>query len=272
MNLRWLVLLAICLITSQVGAQEAPPAAKREAPETQQSTVLPTQKEKVSYGIGVNAAQGFKRQKMDLDLEALIRGLRDGLAGNQLLISEEEIRKVLTAFQQEMVAQQAAEKKALGDKNKQEGEAFLAENQKKEGIVTLPSGLQYKIIKAGEGKIPTDSDSVEVHYRGTLIDGTEFDSSYKRSQPLTLPVKGVIPGWTEALKLMPVGSKWQLFIPPALGYGARGSGDRIGPNATLIFDVELLSIKEPKPKESKPAAAVPAPAPAPSPAPAPGPK
>jgi len=268
MNLKWLALLAICLMASQAGAQETPPAEKKESPETQQSSVLQTQKEKISYGIGVNAAQGFKNRKMDLDLEALIKGLRDGFAGNHFLISEEEIRKVLTDYQQELAARDAAEKKALAEKNKQEGEAFLAENKKKEGVITLPSGLQYKIIRAGEGKIPTENDTVEVHYRGTLIDGTEFDSSYKRGKPLPLPVKGVIPGWTEALKLMPVGSKWELYIPPNLAYGARGSGDKIGPNAALIFEVELLSIKEPKPKESKPETVAPAPAPS-SPAPAP---
>jgi FKBP-type peptidyl-prolyl cis-trans isomerase FklB len=144
-----------------------------------------------------------------------------------------------------------ARQKELGEKNKKEGEAFLAENKKKEGVTTLPSGLQYKIMKEGDGQIPKSTDTVTVHYRGTLIDGTEFDSSYTRGQPATFPVKGVIAGFSEALQLMKVGSKWQLFIPSNLAYGERGAGDDIGPNASLIFDIELISIKEEAVKEEK---------------------
>jgi FKBP-type peptidyl-prolyl cis-trans isomerase FklB len=149
----------------------------------------------------------------------------------------------MRTFQTELRDKQQAKRKAEGDENLKAGEVFLAENRKKEGVVTLPNGLQYKILKAGGGRKPTEADTVEVNYRGTLIDGTEFDSSYKRGKPVTFKVTGVIKGWTEALKLMPVGSKWQLFIPPQLAYGERGAGQAIGPNATLIFEIELLAIK-----------------------------
>jgi FKBP-type peptidyl-prolyl cis-trans isomerase FklB len=152
----------------------------------------------------------------------------------------------MAAFQKEMMAKQQELAKRLGEKNKKEGEAFLSENRKKEGIKALPSGLQYKVVKAGTGKKPKSTDTVTTHYRGTLIDGTEFDSSYRRGQPASFPVSGVIPGWTEALQLMEEGAKWQLFIPPNLAYGERGAGSQIGPNATLIFEIELISIQEKK--------------------------
>jgi FKBP-type peptidyl-prolyl cis-trans isomerase FklB len=152
----------------------------------------------------------------------------------------------MAAFQKEMMAKQQELAKKLGEKNKKEGEAFLSENRKKEGIKALPSGLQYKVVKAGTGKKPKSTDTVTTHYRGTLIDGTEFDSSYRRGQPASFPVSGVIAGWTEALQLMEEGAKWQLFIPPNLAYGERGAGSQIGPNATLIFEIELISIQEKK--------------------------
>jgi FKBP-type peptidyl-prolyl cis-trans isomerase FklB len=160
------------------------------------------------------------------------------------LLTEEEARAAIMHLQAQLRQKQIEAMKLAGEKNQKAGEAFLAENKKKEGVVTLPSGLQYKILKAGEGKKPTAEDTVVCNYRGTLIDGTEFDSSYKRGEPATFPVRGVIKGWTEALQLMPVGSKWQLFIPPTLAYGERGAGAQIGPDATLIFEVELISIKE----------------------------
>jgi len=216
--------------------------ALAEGQEPQAPQVLQTQKEKLSYGIGVNAARNFKSLELDLDIELLIRALRDVYSGNKLLLSEDELRLVLDAHQKDFLRKQAEAAKALADKNKKEGDAFLAENKTKEGVVTLASGLQYKILKAGEGKMPTESDTVQVQYKGTLIDGTEFDSSYKRGQPAAFPLKNIIAGWREALKLMPVGSRWQLFMPPELAYGTRGSG-QIGPNATLIFEVELLAIQ-----------------------------
>lgn len=211
---------------------------------------LKTQKDKVSYSIGLDIGGKFKKQSIDIDPDLLVRGIKDGLSDAKPLLTEGEIKTVMTAFEKEMQSKAIAQMKELGDKNMKEGSAFLAENKKKEGVVTLPSGLQYKVITAGTGKKPSATDSVTTQYRGTLVDGTEFDSSYKRGQPATFPVTGVIPGWTEALQLMPVGSKWQLFVPPNLAYGPRGAGQTIGPNATLIFEVELLSIKE-KPAASK---------------------
>jgi FKBP-type peptidyl-prolyl cis-trans isomerase FklB len=176
----------------------------------------------------------------------LFRGLKDALAGSKLLLTDEEAKAALTALQTEVRAKEEAKSKAAAVENKKSGEAFLAANKAKEGIVTLPSGLQYKVIKEGTGPKPTAEDTVLCHYRGTLVDNTEFDSSYKRGEPLKIPVGGVIKGWTEAIQLMPVGSKWQLFIPSDLAYGERGApGSPIGPNSALIFDVELISV-EPK--------------------------
>jgi FKBP-type peptidyl-prolyl cis-trans isomerase FklB len=169
--------------------------------------------------------------------------LQDALAGGKMLLSEEEERAVLTELQADMRKKQQEKMQQAAEANKKEGDAFLTANKGKDGVVTLPSGLQYKIITSGTGPKPSASDSVVCNYRGTLIDGKEFDSSYKRGQPATFPVSGVIKGWTEALQLMPVGSKWQLFVPSDLAYGERGQGGDIGPNATLVFEVELISIE-----------------------------
>lgn len=205
---------------------------------------LKTQKEKVSYIIGTDIGNNFKKQGIDIEPDILIKGLKDAMGGKKLILSEKEVNDVMTAFKQELAAKQAETSKLQGEKNKKEGEAFLTKNKKKEGVKTLPSGLQYKVITKGTGKSPKASDTVTVNYKGTLIDGTEFDSSYKRGQAATFPVKGVIPGWTEALQLMKEGAKWQLFVPANLAYGEKGSGSGpIGPNATLVFEVELISIK-----------------------------
>ena len=220
--------------------------AKTAAPFT-----LKTQKDKASYAIGMNIGRNLKKDSVDVDPAVMLRGLKDALAGGKLLMTDEEAKTALTALQTEVRAKEEAKTKAAAIENKKTGEAFLAANKTKEGVVTLPSGLQYKIIKEGTGPKPTAEDTVLCHYRGTLVDNTEFDSSYKRGEPLKIPVGGVIKGWTEAIQLMPVGSKWQLFIPSGLAYGERGApGSPIGPNSTLIFDVELISI-EPKaaPKE-----------------------
>lgn len=242
MNFRWLAVATVLFSLSQALAQD-PPAAK--APEQK----VENQKEKVSYGIGADAARNMRRNALDIDIEMVIRGLRDAYSGAEPLYPEEEIREATSAYQKELAARRAEEAKAAADKNAKAGEAFLKENGGKEGVVTLPSGLQYKIIQQGQGKTPTDTDTIEVHYRGTLINGTEFDSSHRAGKPITFQLGRVIPGWREGLKLMPVGSKWQLFIPPNLAYGVRGTGDgAIGPNETLIFEVELLSIKEPAQK------------------------
>jgi len=224
------------------------PAAKTGAAtaKTPAPLTLKTQKEKASYAIGMNIGKNLKRDSVEIDTAVLSRALRDALAGNKLLLTDEEAKAALMALQTEVRAKEEAKVKAAGLENKKVGEAFLATNKTKEGVVTLPSGLQYKIIKEGTGPKPTAEDTVLCHYRGTLVDNTEFDSSYKRGEPLKIPVGGVIKGWTEAIQLMPVGSKWQLYIPSGLAYGERGApGSPIGPNSTLIFDVELVSI-EPK--------------------------
>jgi FKBP-type peptidyl-prolyl cis-trans isomerase len=210
----------------------------------QDTMVLKSETDKINYGIGVGVARNFQRQGLNVDLDLVIKGMRDMLSGGKLLMTEEELEKTMGAFQAETQRRMQEALKTAGEKNKKEGEAFLAENAKKEGVIVLPSGLQYRILKASEGKKPASQDSVECHYRGTLINGTEFDNSYKRGTPLLVKVDGgVIAGWSEVLKLMPVGSKWQVFIPPQLAYGERGAGSQIGPNMTLIFEIELLGIK-----------------------------
>ena len=208
-----------------------------------EATILKTPKEKSSYSAGVDMARSVQRAGVDLDQETFIKGIRDGLSGGKLELSEEEIKANLAGLQAELQQKRVASAQKAGAENKKAGEAFLAENKTKPGVVTLPSGLQYKIIKEGTGRKPTATDTVECNYRGTLLDGGEFDSSYKRGTPASFPVNGVILGWQEALKLMPVGSKWQLFVPSNLAYGERSPGGPIGPNATLIFEVELLGIK-----------------------------
>lgn len=230
MKLRLMAVLGIVLLACQVNAGE--------------NLVLKDQKDKVSYSIGMNIGNNLKKQSIDVNPDVFAQGIKDALSGSKALMTEQEVNETIMAFQKEMSAKQIERLKELGEKNKKEGEAFLAENKKKEGIITLPSGLQYKVINEGTGETPELTDVVTVNYRGTLIDGTEFDSSYRRGQPATFPVNAVIAGWTEALQLMKVGSKWQLFVPSDLAYGERGAGRDIGPNATLIFDVELLSIKK----------------------------
>jgi FKBP-type peptidyl-prolyl cis-trans isomerase FklB len=211
---------------------------------------LTDKKDKTSYGMGYNIGSAWKRQGIeasDVNLDVLLQGLRDATTGKSSTVSDPESRELLTAFQNELRTRREAKRKELGDKNKKEGETFLAENKAKPGVKTLPDGLQYKVLTEGSGDKPTTNDMVTVNYRGTLIDGTEFDSSYKRNQPATFRVTGVIKGWTEALQMMSPGAKWQLFIPSDLAYGERGSGANIGPNATLIFEVELVSV-QPQPK------------------------
>jgi FKBP-type peptidyl-prolyl cis-trans isomerase FklB len=210
----------------------------------EEKIVLEEEKDKLSYSMGLKIGKNFKKESIDVDPDIFTKGLKDGLSGNQSLMTEQQVKEAITSFQQEMLAKKAEQMKILAEKNKKEGERFLAENKKKEGVITLPSGLQYKVIKEGAGDVPKKTDTVTTNYRGTLINGTEFDSSYKRGQPATFPVNGVIPGWTEALQLMKEGAKWQLFVPSQLAYGERGAGNAIGPDATLIFDVELISIKK----------------------------
>jgi FKBP-type peptidyl-prolyl cis-trans isomerase len=229
------------------------PGAKR--PAAAAAAPLQTQKQKASYAIGQNIGNGLKKDEVDVDGAALARGIRDAIAGNKSLLTDEESKAALNALATEVRAKQQAKIQQLSAANKKEGAEFLAANKTKEGVVALPSGLQYQVEKAGTGPKPVIGDEVVCNYSGTLLEGKEFDSSYKRGQPVTLQVGKVIQGWNEALQLMPVGSKWKLFIPPDLAYGDHGAGQEIGPNSTLIFEVELLSIA-PKP-ESKPDAAKP---------------
>jgi FKBP-type peptidyl-prolyl cis-trans isomerase len=227
MKLRVITVLSLGIFAAQVSS----------AGEPQQT--LTTQQDKLSYTFGQqfgkNIANYLKQQGIKLNSNKLVKGIKHALTDKKPLLTEQEMGQVLMAFQREKFMQ-------LAEKNRQKGEAFLAKNAKKEGVVSLPSGLQYKVITPGDGKTPKATDKVTTHYRGTLIDGTEFDSSYKRKKPATFPVKGVIAGWTEALQLMKEGAKWKLFIPAKLAYGMRGAGNKIGPNTTLIFKIELLKV------------------------------
>ena len=198
-------------------------------------------KQRISYTIGLNIGRDFTSQGVEVDTAALMAGVRDGLGGQKPRLTDEQMMAEVKSFREGMIAKQEAKQKALAAKNKADGEAFLAKNAKEQGVVVRDSGLQYKVLKEGTGVQPKADSVVSVHYRGTLLDGTEFDSSYERKEPLILPVGGVIPGWTEALPLMKEGAKWQLFIPAALAYGEEGAPPAIGPNAVLIFEVELLS-------------------------------
>ncbi len=237
-----LAALALC---SQVraGAEEKKPeeAEDQKGPEKKEGKAdveLKTLVQKSSYAIGFNIGKNIGRDKLPLDLTTFVAGLKTGLAGEPGLMTEVEINQTMQTLQQEMSGK-------IAKQNQEQGQAFLEENKKKEGVVTLPSGLQYKVEKEGTGEMPTADSKVSTHYRGTLIDGTEFDSSYKRGQPATFPVKGVIKGWTEALLKMKVGSKWKLYIPAELAYGERPPPrSPIGPNSTLVFDIELLSIQK----------------------------
>lgn len=213
-------------------AQEAPPPAKPE------SLV-----ERASYAIGLNLAKNLRAQHVPVEAELLVRGLRDGLAGSAPALSDEEIQTTMQAFQQEVQSQQQERQRQAGAANQATSDAYLAQNKAQPGVVTTASGLQYQVLAEGSGAMPKATDSVKVHYRGTLPDGTVFDSSYDRGQPATFVVSQVIPGWVEALQLMKVGSKWKLAIPPALAYAERGAGDKIGPNQVLVFEVELLGIE-----------------------------
>jgi len=203
---------------------------------------LKTKKDKVSYAIGLDMGNNLKKSDLEIDPDILARAIKDVMSGGKTVMTDQEAKETLMALQKEIQAKQQERNKAIGEKNKKDGDEYLAKNKKKAGVKTLPSGLQYKVITEGKGKSPKASDTVTVNYAGTLIDGTEFDSSYKRGQPVSFPVGGVIKGWTEALQLMKEGSKWQLVIPSDLAYGEQGRPG-IPPNSVLIFEVELISIK-----------------------------
>jgi FKBP-type peptidyl-prolyl cis-trans isomerase FklB len=243
MKLEWAAVIGLVVLADAAAAGEDPAL---------------TEQQKASYGVGVSMARSLGRQGAELDADLVARGLRDALSGKKLLVSEAEMRAAASAHRAEQNRRSAGAETPAEAKEK--GEAFLAENGRKEGVVTLGSGLQYQVLKAGQGQIPRDGDRVVCHYRGTFIDGTEFDSSYQRGRPATLDLRRVIPGWREALKLMPVGSKWKLFVPSKLAYGERGmrGGRRkrprggIGPNRALVFEVELLAVRGPPPPDPGP--------------------
>jgi FKBP-type peptidyl-prolyl cis-trans isomerase FklB len=238
-----LIFAAFTLVLPIFGQEKSPP--------------FKDQKDKFSYSIGLNIGSNLSKQKIEINPDMVTAGIKDAIAGKPQL-TQDQIKEVMTTFEKDMEQKQ----KAAGEKSAAEGAKFLEENKKKEGVKTTSSGLQYKVIKEGTGPQPKATDIVTVNYRGTLINGTEFDSSYKRGEPATFPLNGVIKGWTEGVQLMKVGSKYQLFIPSQLGYGDRAVGPDITPNSTLIFDVELVAIKPPQAAASP---AAPAPAASPSP-------
>ena len=203
-------------------------------------------KQKASYAIGLSVGSNLKRGGVDLDVDSLARGLKDSLSGKKPMMSEQEADQVMKEFERQIALERDARAKKTGPVNQREGEVFQAQNKGKQGVKTLRSGLQYRVLKQGNGPRPTETDLVKTHYRGHLINGKEFDSSYRRNEPAIFPVNGVIKGWTEALQLMPVGSKWELVVPAELAYGDRGAAPEIGPKSTLIFEVELLDIVKPR--------------------------
>jgi FKBP-type peptidyl-prolyl cis-trans isomerase len=220
--------MALGLLATGAGAQQAP------------SLEAPT--DRISYAVGVDIARNLKKQEVVINPELLIKGLKDGLAADKLLLSDKELRRVLNAFQTEVRQKMTHNRRLAAEDNRRRGAAFLEENKAREGVTVLPSGLQYRVLKAGEGRKPVDSDIVQCHYSGSLLSGLEFDAT-EPGKPATLKVSALINGWKEALKLMPVGSKWQIVIPSNLAYAERGVGSDIGPNETLLFEVELVAIK-----------------------------
>lgn len=233
-----LIIIAVGIVNAQDKTQtEKPAAAAKPA-----SVILKTIEDSISYAIGQNIGTNLKDPSMNINFDVLTAGLKDARGGSSLMTMD-QMKSVMNEFNKRMIAKRTADMKVAAERNKKIGEEFLAENKKKEGVVTTPSGLQYKVLVKGSGDSPTDSSTVKVNYRGTLIDGKEFDSSYKRGEPAEFPVTGVIKGWTEALKMMHVGDKWELYIPSDLAYGEQGAGGgMIEPNAVLIFEVELLDI------------------------------
>jgi len=227
--MRWMLTFIMTALPALASAQAAP--------------ALTTEKDRLSYAMGMDLGKQLQTRSVEIDPAVFGRGLADALAGGKTLLTEDEAKAVITEMQKAMMVKLAAAAKVAAEKNKAEGEAFLAANKAKEGVVTLPSGLQYKILTTGSGSKPTLEDTVVCQYRLSLVGGKEVDSSIKRGQPFTIPVKSAIKGWTEVLQLMPVGSKWQVFVPPSLAYGERGGGADIGPNATLVFEIELVAIK-----------------------------
>ncbi len=223
----WMVVGGLFLFAAQAVAEEQ---------------VLKSKRDVQSYGIGVNIAKSFNRDEIDIDMDLLVRGMKDFMSGERLLMPERDMRRAMNGLQGEVRQKAAARNRIAADDNRKKGEAFLAENRNREGVVTLASGVQYRVLRTGDGRIPTEADTVECNYRGTLLDGTEFDGT-DPGKPATLKVAQLIPGWKEALRLMPEGSRWMVYVPSQLAYGPRGVGSDIGPNETLAFEVELLAVR-----------------------------
>jgi len=247
-----LLALLICSALASYAADATPSPSPTENPSP--TSALKNDKDKISYSLGIDIGRTLQRLELDLNVPALSQGIADVLGNKAKALSDEEVQKTLQAFQQQMMQKQQAamskkqaEMKVVAEKNKADGRKFLDEKAKQAGVQKTPSGLEYKVIKEGTGAKPTDTDIVETNYRGTTIDGKEFDSSAKHGSASTLPVNGVIKGWSEALKMMPVGSKWEIYVPSDLAYGDEGYGDDIAPGSTLVFELELLNIKKPVP-------------------------
>ena len=274
MKLKFKIVLAVMLLAAISVAQDAPrdkqeattnnavaskpeaavgsTASKKRAPKATEETPIIAEQDKRGYAVGVELGLDIAKQGVDLNQRLVMQGMKDALTGKKYLMTADEMNAILTEMQKEQREKMALAVKEFAEKNKKDEEAFLAANKTKDGIVTLPSGLQYKILKAGDGNKPGLEDKVVCNYRGALLDGTEIDSSYKRNEPSTFPLKGVIKGWAVALQLMPVGSKWQIFVPSDMAYGERGDGRSIGPNEALIFEVELLSIQSKAENQASP--------------------
>ena len=259
-RLTWAIVAGLVAVPAWWLLAEDQPAAQADKPAATQpgGDAFKSEKERVSYSIGMRIASGMKAQEVDLDIDIIAKAMKDVMAGDKTLLTEAEAQKVLMSWQGRMQEEFQKKQAALAEKNQSDGAKFLEENKAKEDVKTTPSGLQYKVIKSGNGDSPKADDTVTVHYKGTLIDGEQFDSSYDRGEPATFMVNRVIKGWTEALQLMKVGDKWQIVLPSDLAYGPRGNGRSIPPNSVLVFDVELLGIQ---PAATQPAAATPPPAP-----------
>jgi FKBP-type peptidyl-prolyl cis-trans isomerase len=259
---KYLLPLALVSVVALQACNQKPPAATGDTAKaevkTPASSDLATPEQRLSYGIGFNIGQRMKADSVPIDAVPFSSGVADAISGAKPRMTEEEIATEMQAFQEKAAAEHEVAQKALGEANAKAAAAFLAENKAKPGVVTTASGLQYEVITEGTGPKPAASDTVEVHYRGTLVDGTEFDSSYSHGETVTFGVGQVIPGWTEALQLMPKGSKWKLALPAELAYGAGGAGQVIGPNSALVFEVELISIPSQEKKDEAGAAAKPA--------------
>lgn len=246
MRNKWLLVVWTALAVAGCSKQDQ--AADKAAQAGAVDKILDTEDKRASYSLGVNLGMRLKQQKVSLNVESFTRGFTDATTDAKRLLNDEQVATELQNFEKRRAEEAEKAMKDIAEKNKTESAAFLAANAKKEGVKTTASGLQYKIVKAGKGPIPKAADEVQVHYAGKLVNGTEFDSSIKRGEPVTFPVNGVIAGWTEALQLMPEGSTWEVYIPSDLAYGPGGTGDVIGPNAALVFEVQLLKVNKAKAK------------------------